>query len=238
MGDGWSWAAYLYNEEDEMDHREADDNMLRKIEERGYPGFPSTSQADEMLKKAGDPQMYSLPDEAYRSLYPPHKFQPTQTGLLGAPCAVCGGLPTDPGHIQEGEAVTNIDEHKVLEQIKKPAVWVERLAADMVSYEIQNISNEQALRVVLDVLPKALELYLNKSRDYGGNVMDRFGLGPKACIPDMARKFGKLIDSIWNEQPLQYEQPDEILMDLFGHIVIILDERRNRNNDDLRRMGQ
>lgn len=113
----------------------------------------------------------------------------------------------------------------VLKLQNEPAVWREQIGRDTVTYEIHNIPNKQAMRIVQDILPKALDLYLKKSKDYGGNVMDRFNLGQKAAIPDMARKFGKLIDAIWRDQPLQFEQPDEILMDLIGHILIILDQR-------------
>lgn len=118
-----------------------------------------------------------------------------------------------------------MDKDKALEIQNEPAVWVERIRPDAVTFEICNIPNEQAMRVVLDVLPKSMELYLQKSKDYGGNVMDRFGLGQRAAIPDMARKFGKLIDNIWHGKPLAFEQADEILMDLIGHILIILDQR-------------
>ena len=180
-----------------------DDYRLGKFEERGYPGVAGVA--------AGG---------CVQPIYHPHKFQPTQTGLSGAPCAVCGGLPTDPSHQEEP-----MDKDKALEIQNEPAVWVERIRPDAVTFEICNIPNEQAMRVVQKVLPDMLELYLKKSRDYGGNVMDRFGLGAKAAIPDLARKFGKLIDAIWHDKPLQFEQPEEVLKDLFGHIVIILDQR-------------
>jgi hypothetical protein len=117
----------------------------------------------------------------------------------------------------------------------QPAVWVERLAGDTVAYEIQNIPNDQVMRICKDILPKALELYMKKSKDYGGNVMSRApggDLGPKACIPDMQRKFGKLVDAIWWEKPLQFEQPAEILMDLLGHILIILDEMDSKDGSE------
>lgn len=180
-----------------------DDYRLGKFEERGYPGVAGV-----------------VAGGCVQPIYPPHKFQPTQTGLIGAPCAVCGGLPTDPSHQEEP-----MDKDKALEIQNEPAVWVERIRPDAVTFEICNIPNEQAMRVVLDVLPKSMELYLQKSKDYGGNVMDRFGLGQRAAIPDMARKFGKLIDNIWHGKPLAFEQADEILMDLIGHILIILDQR-------------
>lgn len=153
------------------------DHLQAKVQGRGYPGFgPATSQADVMMKKANEPNMYG------------------------------------------------VDKGKSLEIQIKPEVWVDITSEQSANYEIRNIPNDQAIRVVRDVLPKALELYLKKSKDYGGNVMSRRNLGIKACIPDINRKFEKLIDAIWYDKPMQFEQPAEILMDLLGHILIILDE--------------
>lgn len=107
----------------------------------------------------------------------------------------------------------------------EPAVWVVQHSSNSISYEFQHIPNKQAVRIVNNVLPKVLELWLKKSKDYGGNLMEDLKLGPKACIPDIMRKVGKLKRAIWDEQEMVGEQPDEILMDLIGHILIILDER-------------
>jgi hypothetical protein len=90
--------------------------------------------------------------------------------------------------------------------------------------EVENAPNDQAKRIVLSVLPKVLSLYLNKSKDYDGNVMAMFNLGPKACFVDLWRKVGKLKGALWDGRPMVGEQADEILMDLVGHTLIILDE--------------
>jgi hypothetical protein len=126
-----------------------------------------------------------------------------------------------------------IDERKASEVLSRPAVWMERTGETSATYEFMNLPNEQAIRIVTEILPKVLELYLSKSRDYGGNVMEDApggGLGPKACFPDMWRKMGKLRRAIWDEQPMVGEQPDEILSDLIGHVLIILDERNSSLN--------
>lgn len=202
----------------------------RKIAEHGYPGFgPSTSQADVMAAEANMPGMYTT------------NFAANNTKGHHV-CNYCGN-PYNPVIVHEcsemreakrmGISVysdgTMVDKDKVSTAINDPAVWVEQTSHGSAQYEIRNIPNDQAMRVVLDVLPKALELYMKKSKDYGGNVMSRRKLGIKACIPDMNRKFEKLIDAIWDGKPLQFEQPDEILMDLLGHILIILDEMQDKD---------
>jgi hypothetical protein len=124
------------------------------------------------------------------------------------------------------ETLGGVNRAKAAEVLAKPAVWVERTGENSATYEFQNLPNEQAIRVVNDILPEVIELYLSKSRDYGGNVMDMLKLGPKASFVDLWRKVGKLKRAIWDEQPMVGEQPDEILSDLVGHVLIILDERQ------------
>lgn len=104
-----------------------------------------------------------------------------------------------------------------------PIIWVERIGPNTITYEFQNIPNEQALRVIQGVLPGVLELYLGKSRDYGGSLGDMIGLGTKAAFVDIWRKVGKLKRAMWDGQKMVGEQVDEILADLVGHVLIILD---------------
>lgn len=201
----------------------------RKIAEYGYPGLgPSTSQADVMAAEANMPGMYTTSLAANNTKghhicdYCRKAYNPV--------------IPHECGEMREAKRMGisvysdgTMDKNAMLETIGEPAVWVEQTSHGSAQYEIRNIPNDQAMRVVLDVLPKALELYMKKSKDYGGNVMSRRKLGIKACIPDMNRKFEKLIDAIWDGKPLQFEQPDEILMDLLGHILIILDEMQDKD---------
>jgi hypothetical protein len=207
------------------DDDEVNDYVADKLQERAYPGLglgpkitgrvgvlgPATSQAVEMANKATEAGMYAMAAVA-----------DTQGRHI---CDMCGKPqnPALPHNCLDDAPVPDIT--RALDLTHEPAVWVDVTSETSATYEFQNIPNEQATRIVREILPKALELYLKKSKDYGGNVMDRFDLGQKAAIPDMARKFGKLIDAIWRDQPLQFEQPEEILMDLLGHILIILDQR-------------
>lgn len=96
--------------------------------------------------------------------------------------------------------------------------------AGVLRIEVENVPNPQAKRIVISVLPKVLSLYLNKSKDYDGNVMSLLRLGPKAGFVDMWRKMGKLKSALWDGKAMVGEQVDEILMDLVGHVLIILDE--------------
>jgi hypothetical protein len=212
---------------DAMAPREPEDSMSiesvnkkyaeAKLAEIGYPGLgPTTSQADVMKEKADEPTMYGVANGGcVQSMYPPHEFKPSQTGLIGAPCAVCGGLPTESVHIKEPEPLLE-------GQIRVQAI--DDKVAGCIRIEIDNAPNEQAERVLTKIVPSLLELYLKKSKDYGGDVGEMIGLGPKAHFVDMWRKMGKLKRALWDGVELEGEKPEEIMMDLVGHIFIILDK--------------
>jgi hypothetical protein len=157
-------------------NQESNEEYMRgKLEDRGYPGYPSTSQADEIMRKASGPSMYDV-----SHIPPPAR------------------LPTD------------------------PVVWVERLAEHIVEYRIENIpDSEQILEIMTAILPRAVELYLKKTKDYGGVSG---GLGPKAPFVDMWRKMIKLKRSLWEGEELQFEQPSEVLRDMIGTVLNILVE--------------
>lgn len=214
---------YIRDPEDRLNKSAAEvvpdpdeDHFVAKIANVIAPQEGKTS----MVKMADQRIAFETPSGV---IYLPH---PPMISLLHDKCGTCGMSMGDEIHDPptitiKDRATTAEDKLRIADE---PAVWVERIAEDAVTYEIRNLPNQQAINVVMDVLPKALELYLKKSKDYGGNVMSKINLGPKACIPDMQRKFGKLVDAIWWDKPLAFEQPEEILMDLLGHIFIILDE--------------
>ena len=102
-----------------------------------------------------------------------------------------------------------------------PVVFVEHLGPDIVEYRFENLPHDDSIQVILTILPKVLELYLRKSKDYGGLSG---GLGPKAPFVDLWRKVIKLKRSLWDGHILKFEQNDEILMDLVGTCLNILAE--------------
>lgn len=117
--------------------------------------------------------------------------------------------------------ITNVK--TILEIDGEPAIWVDKLSPNKVSYEFQNIP-EHSMQIILEILPKALELYLKKTKDYGGLSG---GLGPRAPFVDMWRKILKLKRCMWDGEELKFEQTDEIIMDLIGTCLNILGEMSN-----------
>jgi hypothetical protein len=139
------------------------------------PWGPSTSQADEIRRKASDPGMYD-------------------TSRITLPAR----MPSD------------------------PVVWVERLAPHIFEYRIENVpEDEKIVEIMQTILPKVLELYLAKVKDYGGVSG---GLGPRAPFVDMWRKMIKLKRSLWEGEELKFEQPSEVLKDMVGTVLNILVE--------------
>ncbi len=101
----------------------------------------------------------------------------------------------------------------------RPTVFVERIAEDKATYEVDHIPSEQAKRIVYDVLPNALQHFLEKNKDYA----DWPNLGDKGEFVEIWRKVHKLKSSLWEGKPLVGEQTKEILTDLLGHILLALD---------------
>lgn len=146
-----------------------DDDNLATL---GEPWGPSTSQADEIKRKAMEPAMYEVPPS------------------------------------------------RMVEINDEPVVWAERLSDHTVELRFENIPSH-AMPILDAILPKALELYLRKTKDYGGLSG---GLGPKAPFVDMWRKILKLKRCMWDDEKLKFEQTDEIIMDLIDTCLNILGE--------------
>ena len=89
--------------------------------------------------------------------------------------------------------------------------------------EITNPPNSQSAKVLMEILPGVLELFLQKNRDYGDGTMDEaLKLGPKAQFVDMWRKIKKLKRALWDGEKLENESAGEIVMDFIGHGFLVL----------------
>ncbi len=89
---------------------------------------------------------------------------------------------------------------------------------------IPDFGNSPADEIIARHLPGMVEMFRQKSRDY---QTDSFGthevLGAKGQFAELWRKMGKLKRSMWDDQPMQFENTEEILFDLFGHIMLAVD---------------
>lgn len=89
--------------------------------------------------------------------------------------------------------------------------------------EITNIKTQSGQHILMEVLPRVLELFLVKNQDYGDD-MGAMRLGPKGQFVDIWRKVGKLKRSLWDGEKMNGEQSDEMLMDLVGHVLLSLSD--------------
>lgn len=69
-----------------------------------------------------------------------------------------------------------------------------------------------------EILPELLDKFLVASRDYGEAFRE---LGERGQYSDMHRKMAKLKRAIWEGEPLERETPEQIVGDLFGHVLIL-----------------
>ena len=93
----------------------------------------------------------------------------------------------------------------------------------MYTLEITNIKTQSGQHILMEVLPRVLELFLVKNQDYGDD-MGAMRLGPKGQFVDIWRKVGKLKRALWDGEKMAGEQTDEMLMDLVGHVLLSLSD--------------
>lgn len=73
-------------------------------------------------------------------------------------------------------------------------------------------------------LPHMVALFRSKARDYSSdNSFTADVLGARGQFAEIWRKVGKLKRSMWDGRTMEFEQTEEILEDLFGHIMLAID---------------
>lgn len=83
------------------------------------------------------------------------------------------------------------------------------------------IRTQSADYIVNIVLPRVLAHFLRKNADYGDQ--HRTGLGVKAEYVGLHRKMAKLQKVLWEDQEMNHEGPQEMLCDIIGACLLILD---------------
>lgn len=78
--------------------------------------------------------------------------------------------------------------------------------------------------LLIQHLPHIVQMFRSKARDYGSDAhFTADALGARGQFAEIWRKVGKLKRCMWDEKEMEYEQTDEILSDLFGHIMLAID---------------
>lgn len=74
-------------------------------------------------------------------------------------------------------------------------------------------------------LPAMIQMFRSKARDYASDDMFFTAdfLGSRGQFAELWRKVGKLKRCMWDDKDMQHEQVDEILSDLFGHVMLAMD---------------
>jgi hypothetical protein len=73
--------------------------------------------------------------------------------------------------------------------------------------------------IVEELAPRILARFVAKGKDYG----DAYKLlGAKGQFSDINRKFWKLYNSIWCDQQLKGEGPEECAEDIIGHCLLLI----------------
>lgn len=81
------------------------------------------------------------------------------------------------------------------------------------------ITTDQAMDIVSRLAPEFLDLFLRKNRKYRKVGND---LGERGVFPDINRKVGIIRDRIWDDGEEEGEPTREVIMDLIGHLFLML----------------
>lgn len=84
-----------------------------------------------------------------------------------------------------------------------------------------NIQTSSGYFIYEVILPEFLRHFFAKNAEYGEN--HREGLGVRAEFVGLHRKVRKLQKAIWDGEELAFEQPQELLWDLIGSCLLMLD---------------
>jgi hypothetical protein len=89
-------------------------------------------------------------------------------------------------------------------------------------------SDSKELRAIaLEIMPDWLALFSAKNADYGSG--SAFELGIRGQYSDIHRKMIKLKRSMWDGEELGFEDEEEIIQDLIGHLFLTLYMKRMAN---------
>jgi len=142
----------------------------------------------------------------------PHRYA-GPSGVIGGSCLLCGQTSATRIHYFP---------------IEEPKPWptgklrVQAIKDDnMIRIEVTNPPTNEAERILMTTLPAVLTKFLEKNKDYGDGDEMRC-LGAKAEFVRLWNKAAKLKRAIWDGEPLSGEQPDEIMGDMIGHILLAL----------------
>jgi hypothetical protein len=70
-----------------------------------------------------------------------------------------------------------------------------------------------------EILDDALQDWYHKRKDYRDAFLD---LGSKGQFSDMWRKMRKLKIAVWEDEPLQGEQPEQIAREIIPHCLMMI----------------
>jgi len=87
----------------------------------------------------------------------------------------------------------------------------------------------ELMNIATRLMPEWLRLFASKNADYGDGAKV---LGVRGQYADINRKMLKLKRSLWDGDKLQFEDSDEVIMDLIGHLFLTLHMIRFKEETD------
>lgn len=96
--------------------------------------------------------------------------------------------------------------------------------AEAVTVYMEEGDSEELRAILIDIMPEWASLFSRKNADYGSG--SSFELGVRGQFSDIYRKMIKLKRSMWDGEDLAFEDEEEIIMDMIGHLFLTLYMKR------------
>lgn len=90
---------------------------------------------------------------------------------------------------------------------------------DGVAFVMQSGDSPELYGIVTQHMPHWADLFARKNADYGDGAKV---LGVRGQYADINRKMLKLKRSLWDGETLEFENSEEVIMDLIGHLFLTL----------------
>lgn len=93
--------------------------------------------------------------------------------------------------------------------------------------QIADGDTQELREIARDIMPEWLDMFARKNADYGSEGAKVLGI--KGQYADINRKMLKLKRGLWDDEPMNFEQPEEICLDLIGHLFLTVQMLREKD---------
>lgn len=204
-----------------MEDTEADYAILRRIKElQGWTLKALIAKRDELGLKMDPTRTYNLTEEIAREEV--RRIEHPDDAVPGEVLQDTANTTYIKGELGDGYPAADVAGYPFQDEEDFPpfdSSWDNKI---ILNVDPREMKTESADFIVNTILPAFLEHFLRKNAGYGDrHRRTRTGIRGEFCGID--RKVDMVFESVWNGKKLEFEQPQELLWDLMGSCLLMLD---------------